>query len=103
MASVKYKQGDAHRFALRRWHTGGKHVLVYDTPAGGIAPACYRRKRFFPRLPPKRMSVKTRRHPKGNIVSWNVIRLDDIIHVGILKVSPTTKLNVQLAPGALLA
>jgi hypothetical protein len=49
------------------------------------------------------MCVETGRYPKGNIVSWNVVRLDDIIQVGILKVSPTTKLNVQLAPGALCA
>jgi hypothetical protein len=49
------------------------------------------------------MCVKTRRYPKGNIVSWNVVRLDNIIYVGILKVSPTTKLNVQLVPVALCA
>jgi len=33
------------------------------------------------------MSVETRRHPKGNKVSWNVVRLYDIIHVSIIKVS----------------
>jgi hypothetical protein len=49
------------------------------------------------------MSVETRRHPKGNKVSWDVVRLDDIIHVSIIKVSPTTKLNVQLAAAALCA
>src|SRR5258708_39984749 len=103
MPWMKYKQGDAHRFALWGRHPGGKHALVNDATAGGIARSCYRRKRYFPRFPPKRMCVETRRHPKGNKVSGNVVRLDDIIHVGILKVSPTTKLNVQLAPGALCA
>jgi hypothetical protein len=49
------------------------------------------------------MCVETRRYPKGNIVSWNVVGLDDIIYVGIIKVSPTTKLNVQLAPVPLCA
>jgi hypothetical protein len=49
------------------------------------------------------MCVETRRYPKGNIVSWNVVRLDDIAYVGIIKVSPTTKLNVQLVPVALCA
>jgi hypothetical protein len=49
------------------------------------------------------MCVGTRRDPKGNIVSWNVVRLDDIVYVGIIKVSPTTKLNVQFVPVALCA
>src|ERR1700749_96341 len=103
MALMKYIQGDAHRLALRGRHTGGKHVLVNDTTAGGIARSYYRRKHYFPRFPPKRMCVGTRRHPEGNIVSWNVVRLNDIINVGTIKVSPTTKLNVQLVPGALCA
>src|SRR6267378_5970628 len=104
MALMKYIQSDAHRFALRGRHTGSKHVLVNDTTAGGIARSCYRRKRYFPRFPAEGMlCVGTGGHPKGNNVSRNVVRLDDIIHVGILKVSPTTKLNVQLAPGALCA
>src|SRR5947208_16040609 len=103
MPLMKYIQGDAHRFALRGRHTGGKHALVNDTTAGGIARSCYRRKHCFPRFPPKRMCVETRRHPKGNKVSWNVVRLDNIMYVRIVKVSPTTKLNVQLAPGALCA
>jgi hypothetical protein len=47
------------------------------------------------------MCVGARRYPKGNIVSWNVVRLDDIIYVGIIKVSPSTKLNVQFATVAL--
>src|SRR5690242_14672174 len=100
---MKYIQGDAHRFASRGRRTGGKHVLVNDTTTACGARSCRRRKRYFPRFPPKRMSVETRRHPKGNKVGWNVVRLDDIIHVSIIKVSPTTKLNVQLAPGALCA
>src|ERR1700757_2569557 len=83
---MKYIQTDAYRFALRGRYTRGKHVLVNDTTAGGIARSCYRRKCYFPRFPPKRMCVETRRHPKGNKVSWNVVRLNDIIHVGILKV-----------------
>src|SRR6266581_6115291 len=103
MPLMKYIQGDAHRFALRGRHTGGKHALVNDATAGGIARSCYRRKRHLPRFPPKRMSVETRRHPKGNKVSWNVVRLDNIMYVVIINVSPTTKLNVQLAPGALCA
>src|SRR6267154_3724463 len=103
MALIKYIQGDAHRFAFRGRHTRGKHVLVNDTTAGGIARSCYRRKRYFPRFPPKRISVETRRHPKGNKVSWNVVRLYDIVHVSIIKVSPTTELNVQLAPSTLCA
>jgi glycyl-tRNA synthetase alpha subunit len=49
------------------------------------------------------MYVDTRRHPKGNKVGWNVVRLDNIVYVVIIKVSPTTKLNVQLAPVALCA
>jgi hypothetical protein len=44
------------------------------------------------------MCVGTGGHPKGNEVTWNVVRLEDIINVGILKISPATKLNVQLAP-----
>src|SRR5271169_4507100 len=101
MAGMKYIQGDAHRFALRGRHTRGKHVLVNDTTAG--ARSCYRRKRYLSRFPLKRMCVRTRRCPKGNIVSWNVVGLDDIIYVGIIKLSPQTKLNVQLAPGAFCA
>src|ERR1700730_12783376 len=103
MAFMKYIQGDAYGFALRGRHTGGKHVLVNDTTAGGIVRPRYRRKRYFLRFPAEGMYVGTGGHPKGNKISWNVVRLDDIIHVGILKVSPTTKLNVQLAPGALCA
>jgi len=76
-------------------------VLVNDVTAGGIARSCYRRKRYFPRFPPKRMCVETGRHAKGNGVSWNVVRLNDIFNVGIIKVSPATKLNVQLVPVAL--
>jgi hypothetical protein len=49
------------------------------------------------------MSVATKWHSKGNNVGWNIVRLYDIIHVGIIKVSPTAKLNIQLAPGALSA
>src|SRR6266850_757757 len=101
MALMKYIQSDAHRLVLRGRHTGGKHVLVNVTTAGGTARSCYRRKRYFPRFPPKRMCVGTRRHPKGNKVGWNVVRLNDIMNVGIFKVSPTTKLNVQLAPAVL--
>jgi hypothetical protein len=41
--------------------------------------------------------------PEGNIVSWNIVRLDDIIYVGIFRVSPTAKTNVQLVPVALCA
>src|SRR6266850_7081296 len=101
MALMKYIQGDAHRFGLRGRHIGGKHVLANDTTAGGIARSCHRRKRYFPRFPPKRMCVETRRHPKGNRVSWNVVRLNDIFNVGIIKVSPTTNLDVQLVAVAL--
>src|SRR5882757_3781846 len=101
MALIKYIQGDAHRFAFRGRHPRGKHVLVDAATAGGIARSCYRRKRYFPRFPPKRMCVETRRHPKGNRVGWNVVRLNDVFNVGIIKVSPTTKLNVQLMPVAL--
>src|SRR5580704_2359301 len=103
MALTKYVQGDPHRFALRGWHTRGKHVLVSDTTAGGIARSCHRRKRYFPRFPAEGMCVGTGGQSKGNKVSWNVVWLDDIIRVAILKVSPTTKLNVQLATGALCA
>jgi len=49
------------------------------------------------------MYVETCRRPKGNKVSWNVVRLYNIIYVGIIEVSPTTKFNVQFAPGALCA
>src|SRR5260370_21062428 len=98
---MKYIDGDAQRLAVGGRHTGGKHAVVRDATAGGIARSCYRRKRYFPRFAAKRMGVETRRHPKGNQVSWNVVRLDDIISVGIIKESPTTKLNVQLAPVAL--
>src|SRR5438309_4396237 len=100
---MKYIQSHAYRFATRGRHTGGKHVLVNDTTAGGIARSCYRRKRYFPRFPTEGMCVGTRLHPKGNKVSWNVVRLDNIMYVVIIKVSPTTKLNVQLAPVVLCA
>ncbi len=78
-------------------------MLVNDTTTACITRSSYGRKRYFPLFPPKRMSVESRRQSKGNNVSWNVVRLYDIIHVGIIKVSPTTKLNIQLAPGALCA
>src|SRR5258708_6557674 len=100
---MKYIQGDAYRFAPRGRHTGGKHVLVNDTATFCIPRSCNCRKRYFPRFPPKPMCVEARRRAKGNIVSWNVVRLDDIVYVGIIKVSPTTKLNVQLVPVALCA
>jgi hypothetical protein len=47
------------------------------------------------------MCVETGRHAKGKKVSWNVVRLDNIVYVVIVKVSPTTKLHVQLASVAL--
>ncbi len=75
---------------------------VNDT-AACIARSGYGRKHYLPVFPAEGMCVGTGGHPKGNKVSWNVVRLDDIVHVGILKVSPTTKLNVQRAPGALCA
>src|SRR5229473_6599470 len=103
MALMKYIQGDAHRFALRGRHTGGKHALVNDTTAGGIARSGYGRKRYLPWFPAEGVCVGTRRHPKGNKVSWNVVRLDNIMYVVIIKVSPATKLNVQLASVALCA
>jgi hypothetical protein len=40
----------------------------------------------------------TWRCPKGHKVSWNVVRLDNIVNVVIIKISPTTKLKVQLVP-----
>src|SRR5690348_1592562 len=103
MALMKYIQGDAHRFAPRGRHSRGKYVLVNDTASSCIARSCYRRKRYFPRFPAERMCVGAGRHPKGNNVSWNVVRLDDVIRVSIIRISPTTKLNVQLASGALRA
>src|SRR5579859_877450 len=101
MALMKYIQRDAHRFAPRGRRAGGKHVLVNHTTASGLARSCYRRKRYFPRFPPKRMCVETRRHLKGYRVSWNVVRLNDEFNVGIIEISPTTKLNVQLVSIAL--
>src|SRR5271167_576738 len=100
---MKYIQSDAHRFSPRGRHTGGKHVLVNDTTGICIARSCYRRKRHLPRFPAEGVCVGTRRGSKGNKVSWNVVRLDNIVHVVIVKVSPTAKLNVQLAPVALCA
>jgi hypothetical protein len=47
------------------------------------------------------MCVETRPYPKGNMVGWNVVRLDYIVCVGTFRVSPTTKLNVQFVPVAL--
>src|SRR3954463_6523644 len=98
---MKYIQGNAHRFAPWSRHTVSKHVLIRDTTGTSIPQSRYRRKRYSPWFPPKRMCVETRRFPKGKIVSWNVVRLDDIIYVGIVKVSPTTNFDVQLAPVAL--
>src|ERR1700747_287252 len=98
---MKYIQSDAHRFAPRGRHTGGKHVLVNDTTGGCMARSCYRRKRHLPGFPAERMCVDTSRHPKGNKVSGNVVRLDNIMYVVVINVSPTTKLKVQLAPVAL--
>src|SRR5277367_1487855 len=95
---MKYIQSDAHRFSPRGRHTGGKHVLVDDTTGICIARSCYRRKRYLPRFPAEGMCVGASRRPKGNKVSWNVVRLDNIVYGVINKVSPTTKLNVQLAP-----
>ena len=78
-------------------------MLVNDTTGICVARSCYRRKRHLPRFPAEGMCVDTSRHPKGNKVSWNVVRLDNIMYVVIIKVSPTTKLNVQLASVALCA
>src|SRR5260370_39679900 len=75
-------------------------MLVNDTTTACIARSCYGRKRYFPWFPPKRMSVEARRHSKGNNVSWNGVGRYDIIHGGIVKGSPTTKLKIQLAPCA---
>src|SRR6202453_1216204 len=100
---MKYVQSDAHRFAPWGRHTGGKHMPVNDTANACIARSCYSRKRYFSRFPVKRVSVRTWRQAKGNKVGWNVIRLDDVIHVGIIKFSPTAQLKVQLAPSALCA
>src|SRR5882672_2555513 len=91
---MKYIQGDAYGLPPRRRHAGAKHMPVTDTATAG-------RKSYFSRFPLKRVSVEPRRHAKGNNVSWNVIRLDDVIDVSIVKLSPTTKLNINLAPGAL--
>src|SRR5262249_33948640 len=103
-ASMKYIQGDAHPLPSWGRHTGGKHVLVDDTTAVRFAcPYQCCREDYLPRFPAEGMCVSAGRQPKGNNVSWNVVRLDDIIHVTIIKVSPTTKLNVQLAPFALCA
>src|SRR6266849_6390679 len=99
---MKYIQTDAHRFSVRGRHTRGKHVPANDA-AACIARSGYGGKDYLPRFPAEGMCVGTGGHPKGNKVSRNVVRLDDIIHVGILKVTPKTKLNVQLAPGALRA
>src|ERR1700692_4776204 len=100
---MKYIQSDAYRFSPRGRHTGGKHVPVNDTTGICIARSGYRRKRHLPRFPAEGMCVDTSRRPKGNKVSWNVVRLDNIMYVVIIKVSPSTKLNVQLAPGSLCA
>ena len=74
---------------------------VNDTAATCIARSGYGRKRYLPWFPPEGVCVGTRRHPKGNKVSWNVVRLDNIMYVVIINVSPTTKLKVQLVPAAL--
>ncbi len=74
-----------------------------DTAAACIARSGHGRKRYLPWFPAEGVCVGTRRHPKGNKVSRNVVRLDNIMNVVIFKVSPTTKLNVQLAPVALCA
>jgi hypothetical protein len=76
---------------------------VNDTTAGCIARPCYRRKCHLPWFPAEGMCVDASRHPEGNKVSWNVVRLDNIVYVVIIKLSPTTKLNVQFAPVALCA
>src|SRR6476660_3148629 len=49
------------------------------------------------------MCVDASRSPKGNEVSWHVVRLNDIMDVVVVKVSPTTTLDVQFAPVALCA
>ncbi len=77
-------------------------MTVNDT-AACIPRSGYGRKHYLPRFPAEGMCVGAGGHPKGNKVSWNVVRLDDIIDVGIIRISPTAKLNVQLAPGALSA
>src|SRR5258708_6442262 len=78
-------------------------MLVHDTAAARVVRSCYRRKDDFARFPPKRMCGGTSRRPEGNKVSGNVVRLDNIMYVVIVNVSPTTKLNVQLVPVALRA
>src|SRR6202008_2424572 len=93
---MKNIQGDAYRLALRGRHTGGKHVLINDT-AACIARSGYAGKRYLPRFPEEGKCQGASRDPKANNVSWNVVRLDNIMCVVIIKVSPTTKLNVQLA------
>src|SRR5258706_4120999 len=76
-------------------------MLVNDSAAVRIVRSCYRRKHYRPRFPPKRMCGQTSRRSEGNKVSGNVVRLDNIMYVVIVNVSPTTKLNVQLVPVAL--
>ncbi len=76
---------------------------VNDTAAACIARSGYGRKRYLPWFPAEGVCVGTRGRTKGNKVSWNVVRLDNIMYVVIIEVSPTTKLNVQLVPVPLCA
>ena len=94
MALMKYIQGDAHRFAPAGRDTGGKDVLVNDTAAAFIARSGYGRKRYLPRFPAEGMCEDTSRQSKANNVSWNVVRLDDIVNILIINVSPTREFHV---------
>ena len=78
-------------------------MLVNDPGAGGIGRSGYGRKCYLPRFPAEGMCVNTSRHAKSDKVGWNVVRLDDVIDVRIVRVSPTAELDIQLSPGALCA
>src|SRR5262249_12421859 len=82
--SKVYDQGNTHRFTPRGRYNGCEHVLIDDASAGRVARSRQRREIHFPRFPPKRMDVGSRRQPESNEVGRNVVRLNDVVGVGIL-------------------
>ena len=95
LAPNEFIKGDTHRLARRGRNSRTEDVLVDQSAA--ITRTTHRRKRHLPRLPPELVGECTRRHPKANEVGGNVIRLHDIMNIGVIDEAPTRKLNVEFA------
>jgi len=78
-------------------------MLVNDTTGICIARSCHRRKTQLAPVPAEGMCVDTSWHPKGNKVSWHVVRLDNIMYIVIIRYPQRPSSTSQLASIALSA